>query len=120
METGRWSLSRWESSFVHIPFPSNAPFACGLLAARKWLPAEKRTKLSEGLQWSFWTSRVLERIRREVLKQLRHSPVQVLDVLVGFVGKHAARDASPGQVFGLCIEEIDNKPANCVCVEWSC
>jgi hypothetical protein len=51
METGRWSLSRSESSFVHIPLPSNAPFACGLLAARKWLPAEKRTRLSEVLKW---------------------------------------------------------------------
>ena len=55
-----------------------------------------------------------------MLKQLRHSPVQVLDVLVGIVGKHAARDASPCQLFGLCIEEIDNKPANCARVEWSC
>src|ERR1700758_4029934 len=118
MEMGRWSLGHSELSFVHIPFASHAPFACGLLAARKWLPAEKRTRLSEVLNWRvFWTSRVLERIRREVLKQLLHSPVQVLDVLVALVGKHAAGHASPGQVFGLCVEEIDNKRANCVRVQ---
>jgi hypothetical protein len=51
MEMGRWPLSRSESSFVQIPFRSHAPFACGLLAARKWLPAEKRTRLTEVLKW---------------------------------------------------------------------
>src|ERR1700761_7987939 len=76
-------------------------------------------------EWSaevavIWTSRVLERIRREVLKQLLHSPVQALDVLVGLVGKHAAGHASPDQAFGLCIEEIDNKRAKCVRFGCSC
>jgi hypothetical protein len=28
---GRWPLSRSESSFVHIPFPSNAPFCVRLV-----------------------------------------------------------------------------------------
>ena len=55
-----------------------------------------------------------------MLKQLLHSPVQALDVLVGLVGKHAAGHASPDQAFGLCIEEIDNKRANCVRVGCSC
>ena len=53
-------------------------------------------------------------------KQLMRSPVQVLDVLVGLVGKHAAGHASPDQVFGLCIEEIDNKRVNCARVGCSC
>jgi hypothetical protein len=26
-------------------------FTCGFLAARKWLPAEEREMLSEGLKW---------------------------------------------------------------------
>ena len=55
-----------------------------------------------------------------MLKQLLHSPVQLLDVLAGLVGKHASGHASPDQVFGLCIEEIDNKRANCVRVGCSC
>jgi hypothetical protein len=54
-----------------------------------------------------------------VLKHLLHSFVQVLDVLVGLVGKHAAGHASPDQGFGLCIEEINNKRANFVSVECS-
>jgi hypothetical protein len=47
-----------------------------------------------------------------VLKHLLHSLVQVLDVLVGLVGKHVAGHAPPDQHFGLCIEEIDNQRAN--------
>ena len=55
-----------------------------------------------------------------MLKHLLHSPVQVLDVLVGLVEKHAAGHASPDQRFYLCIEEIDNKRANRVSFGCSC
>jgi hypothetical protein len=51
-----------------------------------------------------------------VLKYLLHFLVQVLDVLVGLVGKHAAGHASPDQHCCLCIEEIDNQRANRVSV----
>jgi hypothetical protein len=55
-----------------------------------------------------------------VLKHLLLLPVQVLDVLIGLVGKHAAGHVWPDKVFGVCIEEIDNMRANCVRVECSC
>jgi hypothetical protein len=51
-----------------------------------------------------------------VLEQFVHALMQVLDVLVGVVGECVARSASPDQLLGPAIEEINNHGTNLVCI----
>src|ERR1700722_19554748 len=56
----------------------------------------------------------VRRAWRELLEHFVHSLVQVLNVLVGVTGERVARGASPDQLLGLGIKQIDNHSANFV------
>src|SRR6266404_6804168 len=60
------------------------------------------------------TPLLLRRAWRKLLEHFIHALIEVLDVLVGVVGERVARAASPDQLLGLGIEEIDNYGAHLV------
>src|ERR1700730_9425127 len=57
----------------------------------------------------------LRRAWRELLEHFLHALIEILDVLVGFVGERIACGASPDQLLSLGIEEIDDHCAHLVC-----
>src|ERR1700675_3004260 len=58
---------------------------------------------------------LLLRAWREVLEHFVHALIQILDVLLGFVGERVAFGASPDQLLRLAIEEIDDHRAHLIC-----
>src|SRR5215469_8163634 len=57
---------------------------------------------------------LLGRAWREVLEHFVHAFIQILDVLVGVVGKSVAGGTSPHQLLRLGVEEIDDHGADLV------
>ena len=55
-----------------------------------------------------------------MLEHFVHALIQILDVFVGIVGKRIARAASPDQLLGLGIEEIDDHRAHLVGIGRCC
>src|SRR6266849_386725 len=55
-------------------------------------------------------------LRREVIKHLQHAPVEILDVLVGLVGKCIACRTAPNQFLGVWIEQVDDQRSDLVCL----
>src|SRR5258708_39997157 len=51
---------------------------------------------------------------REVLEHLVHALVEVLNVLVGLVGKRVARRAAPDQLLALGVEQVDDQSADLI------
>src|SRR5215472_7928635 len=56
-------------------------------------------------------SAIFRGLRRKVTKHLLHSLVEFLDVLVRVVGEGVARRASPQELSGLCVEQVDDQCA---------
>src|ERR1700735_4319002 len=47
--------------------------------------------------------------RREILEHLRHALFQILFILLGFVGQHVLGTATPDQLLGFCVEQVDDE-----------
>src|SRR6266481_1015069 len=99
-------------SLVHSTVVFSVPPVRGLFAARKGM-ARALTVIettSEKVKWRFISlSLVLgRRGGRKMLEHFVHAFVEVLGVLVRVIGERIARRASPDQLLGLCVEEIDN------------
>ena len=51
-----------------------------------------------------------------MIKHLQHAPVEILDVLVGLVGKRTARRTAPNQLLGVRIKQVDDQRSDLVCL----
>src|SRR5260370_12329963 len=58
---------------------------------------------------------LLRRPWRELFEHFLRALIQILDVLVGVVGERVARSASPYQLLGLGVEQIDDQRSYLIC-----
>src|SRR6266852_458558 len=83
--------------------------------AKEWPPKRVLDKPRCTGGESCWTPLLLRRAWREFLEHFVHALIQVLDVLVGVVGECVAGCASPEQLLGFAIEQIDDQRAYFIC-----
>src|SRR5947209_19628191 len=102
----------FRSSFVHAAVVFSISPPRGLYAARRGIARVpsvteiesemvKLRFISLSLVFGRWSG-------RKMLEHFVHAFVEVLRVLVGFVGERIARRTPPDQLLRLCVEEIDD------------
>src|SRR6266446_3016675 len=121
MEIGPVWRSFSRSSLVQTFIVSLCAPACGLLAARKGMAAETSARQKQTQKWRIIVAPLLlRRAWREVLEHFVHALIQILNIFVRVVGECVARVASPDQLFGLGVKEIDDHSADPVSFSCDC